>query len=589
MATSPRPRPSGRAVVRGVLATALALGWLLGPAVPAFAHASLSETVPADGAVTEQVPGSVVLRFSEPVDVPSDGVRVYDADATRVDAGVASTASPDEVAVALPADLGDGGYVVTYRVVSADSHPISGTFAFTVGEGEAVDDAVIADLFGGAGQAWTGVVGPLLRAASYLGVLLALGAAAFAARVAGTIRDRETAWTWGVRGALLAAVTSLLAVPVQTVAVTGRGLLDALTSVGDLADVLVFSSFGQGTLLRLVALAAFALAWRHLGADRAGGRGHLAVLTTGAVAAASFALDGHQRTVDPTWVLAAGDVVHLLGAAAWTGSLVLLFVAVRQRRIDDDPVAAAGLVARFSRLAAWSVVVLALAGTVMSFALVRTPRALTSTGYGWTLLAKIALVVLVLLVAAYNRWRLEPAVAPPPAPRRAAAVSADVESTAADHTAIRSRAAWAQLRRTLVFELAGIVAVVGVTGFLVTQRPAAEAAGVTGAYQATVALTEDYDIDLVVDPNRVGRNAIHVYVLDATGRPADAVEDLQIELTYVPEQIGPIALEPFVAGPGHWTANLDDLRFAGEWEIRVIAGIDRFTEADARIGVVVNR
>lgn len=575
-----------RAVLRVLVLAILVVGGLVALTGPASAHATLVETVPADTATVDRPPEAVVLRFNEPVEVPSDGIRVYDADAARVDAGALESSDPNEVGVTLPADLDDGGYVVTYRVVSADSHPVNGTFAFTVGEGEAVDDAVIADLFGGAGSAWTGVVGPALRAASYLGVLVALGAAAFAAWVAASVADRERAWTWAVRGAVLAAVTSLLAVPVQTVAVTGRGLLDALTSVGDLGEVLVFSSFGQSTLVRLVALAAFVVAWRRMGAASEGGTGrHLEVLLTGALAAASFAMDGHQRTVEPTWALAVGDVVHLLGAATWTGSLLLLFVAVRHRRLDDDPVGAAGLVARFSRLAAWSVIALAVAGVGMSYVLVRAPRALTSTGYGWTLIAKVALVAVVLLVAAYNRWRLEPAIAARVAP---AGGSTDVESTAADRTATRSRAAWRQLGRTLALELAGIVAVVGVTGFLVSQRPAAEAAGVTGAYQVTVALTDDYDIDLVVDPNQVGRNAIHVYVLDATGRPAGDIEDLRVELTYVPEQIGPIVIEPFVAGPGHWVANIDDLRFAGEWEVRVVAGIDRFTEADARIGVVVN-
>jgi copper transport protein len=587
MATAPPLHASARVTGRLLLAAFAALGWLLVLASPASAHASLVETVPVDGAVTDEVPDAVVLRFTEPVDVPRDGIRVYDAGAIRVDEGAVATAAPNEVAVALPADLADGGYVVTYRVVSADSHPIGGTFAFSVGEGQVIDDAVIAELFGGAGQAWTGIVGPVLRAAGYLGALLTLGAAAFAAWVAGSVPDREAAWTWGVRGALLAAVASLLAVPVQTVAVTGRGLLDAATSVGDLGDVLVFSSFGQGTLVRLIALAAFVLAWRRVGARSTGGaRGHLEVLATGALAAASFALDGHQRTVEPTWVLAVGDVVHLLGAAVWTGSLVLLFVAVGRRRIDDAPVEAAALVARFSRVAAWSVAALTLAGIVMSVVLVRTPRALTSTGYGWTLLAKVALVGVVLVAAAYNRWRLEPAVAARAAPTGGAA---DVEAGAGERTAARSRAAWSQLRRTLALELAGIVAVVGVTGFLVSQRPAAEAAGVTGAYQVTVELTDDLDVDFVLDPNRVGRNAVHVYVLDASGRPADTVEDLRLELFYLPEGIGPIVIEPFVAGPGHWTANVDDFRFAGEWEIRVVAGIDRFTEADARIGVVVNR
>jgi copper transport protein len=134
----------------------------------------------------------------------------------------------------------------------------------------------------------------------------------------------------------------------------------------------------------------------------------------------------------------------------------------------------------------------------------------------------------------------------------------------------------------------GLALVVALTGFLVSQRPAAEAAGVTGAFTATVTLTDDLDVDLVVDPNRAGRNAIHVYVLDASGRPSEDVDDLRLELRYVPEDIGPFVIEPFFVGPGHWTATIDDLAFPGEWELRVLAGIDRFTEADVTVPVVVN-
>jgi copper transport protein len=253
--------------------------------------------------------------------------------------------------------------------------------------------------------------------------------------------------------------------------------------------------------------------------------------------------------------------------------------------LDDDPVGAARLVARFSRLALWSVVALTLAGLAMSGVLVRAPRALTVTGYGWTLLAKTAAVAIVLLMAAYNRWRLEPAVAARLAPAGGATDLHPVE----ERTARRSRRAWTQLRATVLVEVVGLVVVVALTGFLVSQRPAAEAAGITGAYQVTVPLTADYDVDFVVDPNRAGRNALHVYVLDATGRPVGDVDDLRLELTYLPEQIGPIGVDPYLVGPGHWTANIDDLRFAGEWEIRVVAGIDRFTEAEARIPFVVNR
>lgn len=582
-----RRRPGGPSPARLALVPLLALLWLVALALPASAHAVLVESLPADRTAVDTVPETVVLRFNEPVHAPADGIRVFDASATRVDDGPSPTAATSEVAVALPADLPDGGYVVVYRVISDDSHPVAGTFTFTVGEGDPVDEAVIADLFGGAGQAWTGTVGPILRGLSYIGVLLAAGAVAFSAWVAGAPRERRVATTWVIRGAVLGAVASLLAVPVQAVAVTGRDLVGVFGPGGGLGETLVASSFGHSTLVRLVALAALAVAALRLGDAPAGGtRVHLAALATGTLATASYLLDGHQRAVQPTWLLTGADLVHLLGAAIWLGGLVLLFLTVRSRRLDDDPVGAAGLVSRFSRLAFWSVIALAVAGSAMSVVLVRAPRALVTTGYGWTLLAKVALVGIVLLAAAYNRWRLEPAIAARLAP---AGGSVDVGSSDTDRREARSRRAWGQLRTTLAVEVVGVLVVALLTGFLVSQRPAAEAAGITGMFQTTVSLTEEYDVDLVVDPNEVGLNAVHVYVLDQAGQPVDDVEELRFELTYVPQQIGPIEVEPFLVGPGHWTANIEDLRFPGEWEVRVVAGIDRFTQADVTIPVVVNR
>jgi copper transport protein len=556
--------------------------------LPAEAHAMLVESDPADRSRPAEAPDAVRLTFNEPVDVATDGIRVFDGSAQRVDTGGWSEdASAEVVGVDLPADLPDGGYVVTYRVRSADSHPIAGAFSFTVGEGEEVDDEVVADLFGGAGSEWTGVVGPALRGLSYLGVLVAAGAVLFAALVASSPRDRRSARWLGSRAAGLGGLATLLAVPVQAVAVTGRGVLEVLPPGGGVGDTLLASSFGQSTLLRIVGLSWLWLSWRFTVDDSRPGAGqHLPTALAGMIALGSYALDGHQRSVEPTWLLATADLVHLVGAAAWVGCLVLLAVAVRRRRIDDDPVGAARIVARFSTVALWSVLALALAGVAMSWVLVRSVHALTTTGYGWTLVAKLAAVALVLLVAVYNRQRLVPAVVARLAPA-GGAVDAGPD-VAGDRVADRSRAAWSQLRTTTLIEVVGIALVIGLTGFLVTQRPAAEAAGVTGAYEATTALTEEFDLDLVVDPNRAGLNALHLYVLDPTGRPAEGIEDLRLELHYLPEGIGPFEIEPFFAGPGHWTATIDELAFPGEWEFRVVVGVDRFTESTAEFRVVVN-
>jgi copper transport protein len=583
-----------------VLLVAFATVLLLAAATqPAAAHAMLVSSDPADRSWTATAPSQVTLTFNEPVEAATDGVRVFDTGAQRVDAG--SWSGPEDplvVGVDLPDALSDGGYVVTYRVVSADSHPIAGAFTFTVGEGEEVDDALVADLFGGAGSDWTGVVGPVLRGLGYLGTLVAAGAVLFAAWVASSPRDRASARWLGARATGLAALVTLLAVPVQAVAVTGRGLVEVLRPGGGVGETLLASSFGQSTLLRIAALSALWLTWRFtVRDDRAGGRQHLLPGLAAAAAAGSFVLDGHQRSVEPTWLLVGADLVHLLAAAAWVGALVLLAVAVRRRRLDDDPVGAARMVARFSRLALWSVLALSVAGVAMAAVLVRGPRALTSTGYGWTLVAKVVVVGLVLLVAAYNRQRLVPAIAARQVPAGgsldADAVGAGAtdevgSATGGDRIAARSGAAWRQLRATLLAEVIGLALVVALTGFLVSQRPAAEAAGLTGVYEATASLTDELEVDLIVDPNRAGRNAIHVYVLDVTGRPAADLDDLRLELFYVPEGIGPFELEPFSVGPGHWTATIDELAFPGEWEVRIVVGVDRFTEATVELPVVVN-
>ena len=82
-------------------------------------------------------PDEVTLEFSEGVSLGAGYARVVTADGERVDTGTAAV-DGNVVTIPLRGDLPDDGYLVTYRVVSADSHPISGAFSFVVGDGELV-------------------------------------------------------------------------------------------------------------------------------------------------------------------------------------------------------------------------------------------------------------------------------------------------------------------------------------------------------------------------------------------------------------------------------------------------------------------
>ncbi len=575
-----------------VAAALLLLGLLLvGSATPASAHATLVDGRPADRSALDTAPAEVSLTFSEPVTVPRGGLRVLDAEARRVDLGPVDTGNASVVAVALPPDLPDGAYVVSYRVISADSHPVGGVRTFTVGDGvEEVAATTLAAIADDGTSVAARRVGQLLRGLGYGALLLATGAAFTGWLIVRRPADRAVAHQLAVWSALIGVVVSLVGVPVQAVAVTGE--LGTAWSVVGLWETAT-SSFGVASIVRSALLAVLATVLL------AGLPGVLAAaLAAGALG--TVVLDGHQRSVPPTWLLVTGDLVHVGAAAVWFGGLVVLAAVLGRRSTRPEAVSAAELVARFSGVALVAAVLVALGGTAMAWPLVGQPAALVGTAYGLTLLAKLATVGVVVLVAAYNRFRLVPAIAAgatvsggapggaePPVGSTEVADAVAPGALAVDLEQRRATTAWSQLQRTLRLEVALLSGVLLLTGVLATTQPATEAAGFGGVFETTIALGAELELDLVVDPNVVGRNTFHLYVLDATGRPSEAVEDVRLELTFVPAGIGPIRIEPFFAGPGHWIATTEALSFAGDWEVRVVAGVDRFTEHTATLTVPV--
>jgi copper transport protein len=174
-----------RSRVIAALVAALCSALLVLPQAAA-AHAVLIATAPERGAQLETAPQRVEFRFSEPVEAGFGALRVFDAEGERVDEGelVQPGGDSDEIGVALRGDLPDGSYTATYRVISADSHPVSGGFVFTVGEGGSAPAATVAELIeeGDAGPA-TSVAFGAVRALSYLAIGLAAGGVIFLAAV----------------------------------------------------------------------------------------------------------------------------------------------------------------------------------------------------------------------------------------------------------------------------------------------------------------------------------------------------------------------------------------------------------------------
>jgi copper transport protein len=163
-------------VVIRALAAALAVLVLLPQA--ASAHALLEATTPERGARLDAAPGQVTLRFSEPVEAEFGAVRVFDSKGREVQTGPPES-SGAEVTARLRDGLGEDGYTVTYRVISADSHPVSGGFVFVVGDAPA-PATTVGELLGDddAGPV-TGTAFGVARAVQFASIALGLGALIF--------------------------------------------------------------------------------------------------------------------------------------------------------------------------------------------------------------------------------------------------------------------------------------------------------------------------------------------------------------------------------------------------------------------------
>jgi copper transport protein len=137
--------------------------WLSGAAVvviaivgPASAHAQLESTQPDPSSVLVTSPSQVILHFGEPVEIDFGSLRVIGPDGNRVDLGGTHHPPGDThaVAISLPAHLPNGTYVVAWRVISADSHPVHGAFVFSVGtaSGSGKASSSVKSLNNGVGQ-----------------------------------------------------------------------------------------------------------------------------------------------------------------------------------------------------------------------------------------------------------------------------------------------------------------------------------------------------------------------------------------------------------------------------------------------------
>ena len=549
--------------MRRTLVVAVVVAAALVAPAAAWSHAALLRTVPAASVLVNTPPKQVSLVFSEAVEPRFAIVSVTDAGARQLTAGppTRSASNPDELDVPVQR-LPEGWYLVVWRVISVDGHPVRGAFTFAVGPNPGpAPQFVIPNLSETAATPslvaarWIALLS--FMAAIGLFVLRTIIARPLVSRVSGTSLRSVTIAFWSV------LVLALVAVPVYVLLATAKFALRSFWSFGALVPLMRVSAFGRGYLdleliLALFALAAAAALWLDrpertqrsvaallalLGALLAAGA---AVLTPGAA--------GHASQTPPRALALTLDALHVGAGAIWVGGLVGLLVLWRSLAPEKRVAGLTVAVPRFSNVAFVAVLTLLASGIWASVLHLPTLASLWQTSYGKTIIAKASILLVAMLIASVNLLRTKPRL-------QAAVEQPEVGPPAAT-----------LLRRLVGVEAALVAGAVLAAALLSSLPPPPKAlAGLakpsahTGPGPvATVVNRNGYRLELRVTPNRAATQNEFSVRITHNGMPvrgADVVATFTMLDMEMPSQSDRLA----ETQPGTYVRSAPALVMVGHW------------------------
>jgi copper transport protein len=545
-------------VRRALVLAVVAAGALALPAA-AFAHAALLRTTPQASGTVNGPPRQVTLTYSEAVEPRFAIVSVTDAAAHRKKAGAPrrSPNDPDKLLVPLR-HLKQGWYLVYWRVISVDGHPVRGAFTFAVGPNPGpAPQFVIPSI------SETAATPKLLiaRWVVFLSVMAAIGLAALrlavarpvVRRVSGT-RLRAVSLAFAV-----ACAVGLVAIPVYTLLATAEFALRSFFSWSALVPLVRASAFGRGFLDLWLCFALFvvaaAIAIRVDRPEREQRSVAELLAAVGATAAAGATLlvpglSGHAAQTAPRGLSLLLDWAHLVAGSLWVGGLIGLLVLWRSLPAASRVAGLVVAVPRFSNTALGSVLLLIGSGIGASLLHIPTLASLWQTSYGQALLVKIGLLLAAVLLASGNLLRTKPRLARPEVGIGAARL----------------------LRRLVAGETLLVAAAVFAAAVLSSLAPPSKALASVGGAAAHVGpgpvsqmvVRNGYTFDFGLSPNRAAVPNSFAVKITRGGKPVTGA-DVVLTFEMLDMEMGNQAYRLTETDPGLYVHEAPALVMVGHW------------------------
>jgi copper transport protein len=403
---------------RSGAALAAAVVLLLATPAVASAHAYLTHTSPLPNAVLAASPRRVALTYDEAVEPRFAIISVTDAAGHQLTTAPVSRSpsNPDTLFVPLKPHLPRGWYLIYWRAISVDGHPVQGAYTFAVGpEPGPPPQFAIPNI------SETATTPNLLAARwiMFLSVMVSIGLFAFRMLIARPLMARveETNLRSVTIAFCIVAAVGVVAIPTYLDIATSIDSLRSPFAVGDLVPLFRVTAFGRAYVdmeicyVLFVAAAAVAL-WVDRPLRRQRSIAEILSVTGALVGAAAVllvpGLAGHAAQTAPRGLSLLLDWCHLISGSIWLGGLVGLLVVWATLPAGRRVAGLGVCVPRFSNVALASVLVLLATGVGATIIHIPILAALWQTSYGIAILVKIGLLSAAMLLGAVNLLRSKP-------------------------------------------------------------------------------------------------------------------------------------------------------------------------------------
>jgi copper transport protein len=543
--------------------TLLAMAAALALPASAWAHAALLRTVPSASGVVNSPPAEVSLTYSEAVEPRFAIVSVTDAAGTQQASGPPrrSPANPDMLVVPLR-HLAQGWYLVYWRAISVDGHPVRGAFTFAVGPNPGPAPQFVIPSTSETAATPTLIVA---RWITFLSVMSAIGLFVLRMLIARplTRRVRDTELLWVSIAFAVAAGVALVAIPVYLLLATAKFALRSVFAIDAIVPLIRVSAFGRGLVdfelcFALFVVAALAAIWVDRPDRPQRSIAELLSMVGALVGAAAVlvipGLAGHAAETSPRGWSLLFDWTHLVTGSVWIGGLIGLLVLWRSLPVARRVAGLIVCVPRFSNVAFVSVNLLIVSGVAAAVIHLPTLASLWQTSYGKTILVKVALLGGAMMLAAVNLLRTKPRLA------------------ASEHLPELGTPTSILLRRLVTAEVVIVSAAIFAAAVLSSLPPPSKALAEAGKASARVGpgpVTEvvnknGYRLEFRVNPNRAAVPNDFSVRITRDGAPVRGA-DVTTSVAMLDMEMGQQAYRLAETAPGVYSHSAPALVMVGHW------------------------